>query len=266
MAWLEPLLLLSSSAMRWSKFSEPTAAKAASIDVDCAYAPRRCAHAFRTTGDLSCKCLDASRRAFRRVFSPAPAVVTCFEEAHAVSALSAASRTAGDVESRQHVAPSVLNICVAGPLGSLGQHEASARPDAWQAAALHEGSGSSVNAFFNSVSWRSMAEVATSLDLRGTDKPSRRWRGALDATAATTRSETARNRKRDHPRHRKTEATRVLMIGRRFKRVGVGDRKTGSQNVKSSSSTFVVRGGDVAPQQRRVDALDAGSFDFRACH
>ena len=58
---------------------------------------------------------------------------------------------------------------MAGPLGSFGQHDASARPDAWQAAALHEGSGSSVNAFFNRVSWRSIAEVETSLDLRGTD-------------------------------------------------------------------------------------------------
>ena len=139
------------------------------------------------TGDLSCKCLDASRRAFRNVFSPAPAVVTCFEGAHAVRALRAASRTAGDVESRQHVAPSVRSICVAGPFGNLGQQEANARPDAWQAAARQLGSGSSVRAFFNRVSCLSIAEVATSLDLRGTDAVSRRWRGALDATAATTR-------------------------------------------------------------------------------
>jgi len=137
--------------------------------VDCAYAPNKCAQAFRTTGDLSWRCLDASRRAFRKVFSPAPAEVICFEEAHAVSALSAASLTAGDVESRQHVAPSVRSMCVAGPLGNLGQHDANARPDAWQAAALHEGSGSSVRAFFSSVSWRSIALVETSLDLRGTD-------------------------------------------------------------------------------------------------
>ena len=102
----------------------------------------------------------------------------CLDDAHAVKALRAASRTAGDVESRQHVAPSVRSMCVAGPLGSFGQHDANARPDAWQAAALHDGSGSSVNAFFNRVSWRSMADVETSLDLRG--KPSRRWRGALD--------------------------------------------------------------------------------------
>ena len=150
------------------------------MDVDWAYAPRRCAQAFLTTGDLSCKCLEASRRAFRSVFSPAPAEVICLDDAQAVNALRAASRTAGDVESRQHVAPSVRSMCVAGPLGSLGQHDASARPDAWQAAALHEGSGSSVRAFFSSVSCLSMAEVETSLDLRG--KPSRRWRGALSDT------------------------------------------------------------------------------------
>ena len=185
------------------------------MDVDCAYAPNKCAQAFRTTGDLSCKCRDASRNAFRSVFSPAPAVVTCLDDAHAVNAFKAASRTAGDVASRQHVAPKVRNMCVAGPLGSFGQHEANALPDAWQAAALQLGSGSSVRAFLSNVSWRSIADVETSLDLRGTDavaEPSRRWRGALDATAATTtptRSEVPRSRKRDHPRHRKTEATRV---------------------------------------------------------
>ena len=54
------------------------------------------------------------------------------------------------------------------------------------------------------------------------------------------------------------------MMGRRFKRVGVGDGKARPENVKSSSSTLVVRGRDVAPQQRRVDALDAGSLDFRS--
>jgi len=57
-----------------------------------------------------------------------------------------------------------------------------------------------------------------------------------------------------------------MMIGRRFKRVGVGDGKTGAQNVKSSSSALVVRRGDMAPQQRRVDALHAGPLDFRARH
>ena len=178
----EPLLEESSSAILCKRFSDPTAAKAASIEVDCAYAPSKWAHAFRTTGDLSWRCLEASRKAFRNVFSPAPAEVICFEEAQAVNAFKAASRTAGDVESRQHVAPSVRSMCVAGPLGNLGQHDASARPDAWQAAALQEGSGSSVNAFFNRVSWRSMAEVETSLDLRGTDAVSRRWRGALSDT------------------------------------------------------------------------------------
>ena len=169
MAWLDPLLDSSSSAMRCSKFSEPTAANAASMDVDCAYAPSRCAQAFRTTGDLSWRCLEASRNAFRSVFSPAPAVVTCFEEAQAVNAFSAASRTAGDVESRQQVAPSVRSMCVAGPLASFGQQDANARPDAWQAAARQLGSGSSVRAFFNRVSCLSIAEVETSLDLRGTD-------------------------------------------------------------------------------------------------
>ena len=169
MACEEPRLESSSSAIRWSKFSEPTAAKAASIEVDCAYAPRRCAQAFRTTGDLSCKWRDASRNAFRKVFSPAPADVTCFEEAQAVNAFSAASRTAGEVESRQHVAPSVRNMCVAGPLASFGQQDANARPDAWQAAARQLGSGSSVNAFLSKVSCLSIAEVETSLDLRGTD-------------------------------------------------------------------------------------------------
>ena len=94
--------------------------------------------------------------------------MTCFEEAQAVNAFSAASRTAGEVESRQHVAPSVRNMCVAGPLASFGQQEAKARPDAWQAAARQLGSGSSVRAFFNRVSWRSIALVETSLDLRGT--------------------------------------------------------------------------------------------------
>ena len=59
-------------------------------------------------------------------------------------------------------------MCVAGPLGSLGQHDASARPDAWQAAARQLGSGSSVRAFFNRVSCLSIAEVETSLDLRET--------------------------------------------------------------------------------------------------
>ena len=136
--------------------------------MDWAYAPSKWAQAFRTTGDLSCKWRDASRNAFRSVFSPAPAVVTCLEEAQAVNAFSAASRTAGDVESRQQVAPSVRNMCVAGPLASFGQQDASARPDAWQAAARQLGSGSSVNAFFNRVSWRSIALVETSLDLRGT--------------------------------------------------------------------------------------------------
>ena len=91
------------------------------------------------------------------------------DDAQAVKALRAASRTAGEVESRQQVAPSVRSMCVAGPFGSLGQHEANARPDAWQAAALHEGSGSSVRAFLRSVSCLSIAEVETSLDLRGTD-------------------------------------------------------------------------------------------------
>ena len=155
--------------MRWSRFSEPTAAKAASILVDCAYAPNRCAQAFLTTGDLSWRWRDASRRAFRNVFSPAPAEVICFEEAQAVNALRAASLTAGEVESRQQVAPSVRNMCVAGPFGSLGQQEARARPDAWQAAARQLGSGSSVRAFLRSVSCLSIAEVETSLDLRGTD-------------------------------------------------------------------------------------------------
>ena len=169
MAWEEPLLDSSSSAIRCNRFSEPTAANAASIEVDCAYAPSKCAQAFRTTGDLSWRWRDASRRAFRKVFSPAPAEVICFEEAHAVSALRAASRTAGDVESRQHVAPSVRSMCVAGPLASFGQHEANARPDAWQAAARQLGSGSSVRAFLSKVSCLSMAEVETSLDLRGTD-------------------------------------------------------------------------------------------------
>ena len=177
----EPLLLLSSSAILCNRFSEPTAANAASIEVDWAYAPNKWAQAVRTTGDLSCKCLDASRRAFRNVFSPAPADVICFDDAQAVNAFSEASRTAGDVESRQHVAPSVRSMCVAGPLGSFGQHDANARPDAWQAAALHEGSGSSVRAFFSNVSCLSMAEVATSLDLR-VAKLSRRWRGALSDT------------------------------------------------------------------------------------
>ena len=168
MAWEEPRLLSSSSAILWSKFSEPTAAKAASIEVDCAYAPRRWAQAFLTTGDLSCKWRAASRNAFRKVFSPAPAVVTCLDDAQAVNALRAASRTAGDVESRQQVAPSVRSMCVAGPLASFGQQEANARPDAWQAAARQLGSGSSVRAFFNRVSCLSIAEVETSLDLRGT--------------------------------------------------------------------------------------------------
>jgi hypothetical protein len=98
-----------------------------------------------------------------------PAVVTCLDDAQAVNAFSAASRTAGDVESRQHVAPSVRSMCVAGPLASFGQHVASARPDAWQAAARQLGSGSSVRAFLRSVSCLSIAEVETSLDLRGTD-------------------------------------------------------------------------------------------------
>ena len=165
--------------------------------MDCAYAPRRCAQAFRTTGDLSCKWRDASRRAFRSVFSPAPADVICLDDAQAVNALRAASRTAGDVESRQHVAPSVRSMCVAGPLGNLGQHDANARPDAWQAAALHEGSGSSVRAFLSNVSCLSMAEVETSLDLRGTDAvagPPRRWRGALDDTAAVRNGSKSKKR------------------------------------------------------------------------
>ena len=169
MAWEDPRRESSSSAILCKRFSEPTAANAASMDVDWAYAPNRCAQAFRTTGDLSCKWRDASRRAFRRVFSPAPAVVTCLDDAQAVKAFSAASRTAGEVESRQHVAPSVRSMCVAGPLGSFGQHDANARPDAWQAAARQLGSGSSVRAFFNRVSCLSIAEVETSLDLRGTD-------------------------------------------------------------------------------------------------
>ena len=168
MAWEDPLLESSSSAILWSKFSLPTAANAASMDVDWAYAPNKCAQAFRTTGDLSWRWRDASRNAFRRVFSPAPAVVTCFEDAQAVKAFKAASRTAGDVESRQQVAPSVRSMCVAGPLASFGQHEARARPDAWQAAARQLGSGSSVNAVLRSVSCLSIAEVETSLDLRGT--------------------------------------------------------------------------------------------------
>jgi hypothetical protein len=180
------------------------------MDVDWAYAPNKCAQAFLTTGDLSCKWREASRNAFRKVFSPAPAVVTCLDDAQAVKALRAASRTAGDVLSRQQVAPRVRNMCVAGPLGSFGQQEARARPEAWQAAALQLGSGSSVSAFFSNVNWRSIAEVETSLDLRGTDALDAM--ASLDATAATTtptRSEVPRNRKRDHPRHRKTEATRV---------------------------------------------------------
>ena len=230
MAWEEPLLDSSSSAIRWSRFSLPTAAKAASMDVDCAYAPRRCAQAFLTTGDLSCKWRDASRNAFRKVFSPAPADVTCLDDAQAVNAFSAASLTAGEVESRQQVAPSVRSMCVAGPLASFGQQDANARPDAWQAAALHEGSGSSVRAFLRSVSWRSIAEVETSLDLRGTD------------------------------------GRRALMIGRRFKRVGVGDGKARPEHLEGPPPALVVRCGNMAPQQRRVDALDASSLNFAARH
>ena len=74
-----------------------------------------------------------------------------------------------DMANHAAVAPSVRSMCVAGPLGSLGQHDANARPDAWQAAARQLGSGSSVRAFLSKVSCLSIAEVETSLDLRGTD-------------------------------------------------------------------------------------------------
>jgi hypothetical protein len=130
MAWEEPLLLSSSSAILCNKFSDPTAANAASMETAWAYAPNKCAHAFLTTGEVSWRCRLASRRAFLRAFSPAPADVTCFEEAQAVKAFRAASRTTGDVASRQHVAPRLRRICVAGPFGNFGQHVAKAWPAA----------------------------------------------------------------------------------------------------------------------------------------
>ena len=138
-------------------------------------------------------------------------------------------------------------MCVAGPLGSFGQQEANARPDAWQAAARQLGSGSSVRAFFSSVSCLSMAEVATSLDLRGTDAV------ASMAWKRSTLPPRRRGPKRPKIEKETTHAIgrrrrRAVRLGRRFKRVGVGDRETGSQNFKRSSSTLVVRCRDMSPK------------------
>ena len=59
-------------------------------------------------------------------------------------------------------------------------------------------------------------------------------------------------------------ATTSQVEGRFLLRKKNRNWETVSEDLKSSSSTFVVRRGNVAPQQRRVDALHTSSLHFRA--